>query len=50
MFIDINELGNEYKIALNNRICTSVWGMELLECSKSNNISTFKKIRNIKRI
>ena len=49
-FIKDNNLGNEYEIALNNRICTSVLGMELLECSKSNNISFFNKIRNIKRI
>ncbi len=49
-FIKDNNLGNEYEIALNNRICTSVLGMGLLECSKSNNISFFNKIRNIKRI
>ena len=49
-FIRNNELGNEYEIALNNRICTSVLGMGLLECCKSNNISFFSKIRNIKDI
>lgn len=49
-FIKDNNLGNEYEIALNNRICTSVLGMGLLECSKSNNISFFTKIKNIKRI
>lgn len=49
-FIKENELGNEYEIALNNRICTSVLGMGLLECSKSNNVSFFNKIKNIKGI
>lgn len=49
-FIKNNNLGNEYEIALNNRICTSVLGMGLLECSKSNDISFFDKIRNIKGI
>lgn len=49
-FIRDNNLGNEYEIALNNRICTSVLGMGLLECSKSNNISFFNKIKNIKGI
>lgn len=49
-FIKENELGDEYEIALNNRICTSVLGMGLLECSKSNEISFFKKIKNIKSI
>lgn len=49
-FIEENNLGIEYKKALNNRICTSVLGMGLLECSKSNNISIFSKIRNIKKI
>ncbi len=49
-FIKDNDLGNKYEIALNNRICTSVLGMGLLECSKSNNISFLSKIRNIKGI
>lgn len=49
-FIKDKNLGNEYEIALNNRICTSVLGMGLLECSKSNDISFFNKIKNIKRI
>ena len=49
-FIKDNELGNEYEIALNNRICTSVLGMGLLECSKSNDISFLNKIKNIKKI
>ena len=49
-FILNNDLGDEYKIALNNRICTSVLGMGLLECSKSNKISFIKKIRNIRSI
>lgn len=49
-FIKDNSLGNEYEIALNNRICTSVLGMGLLECNKSNNVSFFNKIKNIKGI
>lgn len=49
-FIKDNNLGNQYEIALNNRICTSVLGMGLLECSKSNDISFFNKIKNIKGI
>lgn len=50
IFIDSNDLGDEYKIALNNRICTSVLGMGLLECSKSNDISMKSKMKNIKAI
>lgn len=49
-FIVNNDLGDEYKLALNNRVCTSVLGMGLLECSKSNKISFIKKIRNIRSI
>lgn len=49
-FIADNNLGSKYEVALNNRICTSVLGMGLLECSKSNNISFLKKIKNIKEI
>ena len=49
-FIANNNLGHEYKLALNNRICTSVLGMGLLECSKSNKVSFIKKIKNIKVI
>ena len=49
-FIKDNDLGNEYEIALNNRICTSVLGMGLLECSKSNEASFFCKIKNISAI
>lgn len=47
-FIKDNNLSSEYETALNNRICTSVLGMGLLECSKSNKISIINKIRNIK--
>lgn len=50
IFINSNDLGDEYKIALNNRICTSVLGMGLLECSKSNDISMGSKMKNIKGI
>ena len=49
-FIVNNDLGDEYKLALNNRVCTSVLGMGLLECSKSNKVSFIKKIKNIKFI
>lgn len=49
-FIIENKLGREYEKALNNRICISVLGMGLLECSKSNKISTLNKIKNIKKI
>ena len=49
-FIDANDFGDEYKVALNNRICTSVLGMGLLECSKSNDISIGRKMKNIKAI
>lgn len=49
-FIKDNDLGTEYEIALNNRICTSVLGMGLLECSKSNEASLFCKIKNVSAI
>lgn len=49
-FIKDNDLGSEYEIALNNRICTSVLGMGLLECSKSNEASFFCRIKNISAI
>ncbi|MBC5630276.1 glycosyltransferase [Clostridium sp. NSJ-6] len=49
-FIKENNLDSNYEIALNNRICISVLGMELIECSKDNNESMFIKIRNIKDI
>jgi len=49
-FIKENQLGREYEVALNNRICISVLGMGLLECSKSNKISVLNKVKNIKRI
>lgn len=49
-FIDENKLDTEYEKALNNRICTSVLGMGLLECNKSNEIPMRRKIRNIKGI
>lgn len=49
-FILNNDLGDEFKIALNNRICTSVLGMGLLECSKSNEASLFCKIKNFSAI
>lgn len=49
-FIDINKLGEDFLQALNNRISTCVLGLGLNECSKSNKLSTLKKINNIKNI
>ena len=49
-FIIENKLGREYEKALNNRICISVLGTGLLECSKSNSISILSKVKNIKKI
>ena len=49
-FINENKLGDEFHKALDNRICTSVLGMGLLECSRANDIPGKKKIKNIKRI
>ena len=49
-FIIDNDLGSKYEIALNNRICTSVLGMGLLECSKSNEASLLCKIKNVSAI
>lgn len=53
LFRNIEEVLNQinaepifYK-ALKNRICMSTLGLGLNECNKSNNISNFKKIRNI---
>lgn len=39
-----------FYIALNNRICLSVLGLGLNECSKANKISNVKKINNLKKI
>lgn len=49
-FIQVNNLDKSYENALNNRICMSVLGLGLNECSKANNSSTITKIKNIKSI
>lgn len=49
-FIKKNNLDENYEIALNNRICMSVLGLGLNECSKNNKSSNIKKINNIKSI
>ncbi|MPQ42294.1 glycosyltransferase [Clostridium tarantellae] len=49
-FIKENRLGSEFEKALENRICTSVLGLGLVECSVQNKVSTTKKIKNIKNI
>ena len=49
-FIKENNFGQVFKEALNNRICTSVLGLGLIECSKNNKISRINKIKNIKKI
>lgn len=48
--IEINDLDESYINALNNRICMGVLGLGLNECSKANNASIIKKIKNIKSI
>ena len=49
-FIKENNFGQVFEEALNNRICTSVLGLGLIECSKNNKISRINKIKNIKKI
>ena len=49
-FIKENNFGQVFEEALNNRICTSVLGLGLIECSKNNKISRINKIKNIKII
>ena len=49
-FIKENNFEQVFKEALNNRICTSVLGLGLIECSKNNKISRINKIKNIKKI
>ena len=46
-FIKENNFEQVFEEALNNRICTSVLGLGLIECSKNNKISRFNKIKNI---
>lgn len=49
-FINENDLGEKFHKALNNRIAMAVLGLGLNECSKTNNLSLNKKIKNIKEI
>ena len=49
-FIKENNLGEDYNRALENRLCMCILGLGLNECSKSNNLSIGKKIKNIKYI
>ena len=49
-FIRENNFEQVFEEALNNRICTSVLGLGLIECSKNNKISGINKIKNIKKI
>lgn len=49
-FLKENNFVQVFEEALNNRICTSVLGLGLIECSKNNKISRINKIKNIKKI
>lgn len=49
-FIKENNFEQVFEEALNNRICTSVLGLGLIECSKNNKVSGINKIKNIKKI
>ena len=49
-FLKENNFEQVFEEALNNRICTSVLGLGLIECSKNNKISRINKIKNIKKI
>lgn len=49
-FIEENELDISYKVALKNRICMSVLGLGLNECSKENMSSTLSKIKKMESI
>ena len=49
-FIRENNFEQVFEEALNNRICTSVLGLGLIECSKNNKINGINKIKNIKKI
>ena len=49
-FIRENNFEQVFEEALNNRICTSVLGLGLIECSQNNKISGINKIKNIKII
>ncbi|WP_227936341.1 glycosyltransferase family 2 protein [Alkalihalobacillus deserti] len=49
-FLQEKELGKEFYIALNNRICLNTLGLGLNEMSESNRSSNFEKIRNLHSI
>lgn len=49
-FLKENNFVQVFEEALNNRICTSVLGLGLIECSKNNKVSVINKIKNIKKI
>ena len=49
-FLKENNFVQVFEEALNNRICTSVLGLGLIECSKNNKVSGINKIKNIKKI
>ena len=49
-FIEDNNLKDTYRNALNNRVCMSVLGLGLNECSKANTSTELDKIKNIKII
>lgn len=45
-----NSLGNEYNLALKNRVCVSLLGMGLIENSKNNRNSFIGKVNSYKRL
>ena len=49
-FIKENNFEQVFEEALNNRICTSILGLGLMECSKNNKINGTNKIKNIKNL
>lgn len=49
-FLDENKFESIFYEALNNRICTSVLGLGLIECCQDNKISHISKVKNIKRM
>lgn len=49
-FLDEHKFDFIFYEALNNRICTSVLGLGLIECSQDNKISHISKVKNIKII
>lgn len=49
-FINKNQLGQSYFIALNNRICLNTLGLGLNTISKNNKSTTYEKIKIIKNL